>query len=81
MIDKLVTRPFRLSDRPGVRLIYGDDEFARPAMNQHYPRYADYLADSMSHYLEFEPESRASLTSYKFQARDGKGRRRDRPEA
>jgi hypothetical protein len=61
MIDKLVIRPFRLSDRPGVRLIYGDDEVARPTMNQHYPRYAD--AHRSQEFSETEPLSLLEIMS------------------
>jgi hypothetical protein len=45
------------NDRPAVRAIYGGDEFARPKLLAKYPRYSEYLADEMSYYPDFEPES------------------------
>jgi len=42
-------RSYTPADRPGVRAIYGDDEFARPALLRRYPRMADYLADELSY--------------------------------
>lgn len=57
MIASLVIRPYQPADRPGVRTIYGDDEFARPDLQRRYPRMCEYLADSMSHYYTHEPES------------------------
>ncbi len=53
----LIIRPYRLEDRAGVRAIYGDDEFCRPALLARYPRMREYLADSMSYYTDYEPES------------------------
>jgi GNAT superfamily N-acetyltransferase len=50
-------RPYRPGDRPGVRVIYGQDEFARPHLMAKYPRMSEYLADSMSYYTDMEPES------------------------
>ena len=50
-------RSYTPSDRPGVRAIYGDDEFARPALLRRYPRMADYLADELSYFTDYEPES------------------------
>lgn len=50
-------RPYQSADRPGVRHIYGMDEFARPHLMHRYPRMSEYLADSMSHYIDREPES------------------------
>ena len=50
-------RPYRVIDRLAVRAIYGIDEFARPCLQQKYPRMSEYLADSMSHYTEYEPAS------------------------
>lgn len=50
-------RRYRREDRPAVRVIYGMDEFARPKLLEKYPRYAEYLADEMSYYPDFEPES------------------------
>ena len=38
-------------------MIYGEDEFARPHLLRRYPRYSEYLADSMSYYPDSEPES------------------------
>lgn len=38
-------------------MIYGTDEFARPKLQQKYPRYGEYLADEMSYYPDYEPES------------------------
>lgn len=52
-----VIRPYRPADRPGVRAIYGDDEFARPHLMHKYPRMSAYLADSMSYHTDYEPES------------------------
>jgi GNAT superfamily N-acetyltransferase len=52
-----LVRPFTPPDREGVRRIYGDDEFARPELQRRYPRMSAYLADSMSHYFDLEPES------------------------
>jgi len=50
-------RSYRVTDRPAVRVIYGSDEFARPWLRRKYPRMSEFLADSMSHYTEYEPES------------------------
>ena len=50
-------RSYTRADRPAVRRIYGMDEFARPHLQQKYPRYGEYLADEMSYYPDFEPES------------------------
>lgn len=52
-----IIRPYQLADRRGVRAIYGSDEFARPDLQRKYPRMGEYLADSMSHYTDYEPES------------------------
>ena len=49
-------RPYQPSDRLAVRAIYGMDEFARPRLQQKYPRYGEYLADEMSYYPDYEPE-------------------------
>ncbi len=58
MIDpSFIIRPYQPHDRPGVRGIYGDDEFARPHLLLKYPRMRAYLADSMSYYTDYEPES------------------------
>lgn len=50
-------RPYQPADRPGVRAIYGTDEYARPHLLRKYPRMSEYLADSMSYYTDYEPES------------------------
>jgi GNAT superfamily N-acetyltransferase len=50
-------RPYDPGHREGVRVIMGYDEFARPEFARRYPRMTDYLADTMSHYTECEPES------------------------
>lgn len=51
-------RPYRAADRPGVRQIYGQDEFARPRLLGKYPRLSQYLADEASCYFtDYEPES------------------------
>jgi SAM-dependent methyltransferase len=51
-------RPYRATDRPGVRQIYGQDEFARPRLMGKYPRLSQYLADEASCYFtDYEPES------------------------
>jgi ribosomal protein S18 acetylase RimI-like enzyme len=50
-------RPYQYHDRAAVRTIYGTDEFARPQLMQKYPRMNLYLADSMSHYYDNEPNS------------------------
>jgi len=52
-----IIRPCAPIDRPSVRKIYGFDEFARPRLLQRYPRYGTYLADEMSYYPDYEPES------------------------
>jgi GNAT superfamily N-acetyltransferase len=52
-----IIRPYHAVDRPAVRRIYGMDEFARPRLQQKYPRYSEYLADEMSYYPDFEQES------------------------
>ncbi len=55
--QSFIVRSYRLGDRPAVRGIYGTDEFARPQLRQEYPRMGEYLADSMSQYFDYEPES------------------------
>ena len=50
-------RSYTPSDRSGVRVIYGDDEFARPDLLRRYPRMAGYLADELSYFTGYEPES------------------------
>ncbi len=52
-----VIRQYQQIDRSGVRLIYGTDEFARPHLSMKYPRMQEYLADTMSYYTDFEPQS------------------------
>ncbi len=52
-----IIRPYTNADRPTGRKIYGSDEFARPKLLQEYPRYGEFMADEMSYYLDFEPES------------------------
>ena len=52
-----MVRAYLPSDRSAVRMIYGMDEFARPDLQQKYPRYSEYLADEMSYYPDYEPES------------------------
>lgn len=52
-----LVRAYLPSDRPAVRMIYGMDEFARPRLQYKYPRYSEYLADEMSYYPDYEPES------------------------
>ena len=56
-MNGIVIRSYWREDCPGVRLIYGMDEFARPELQRRFPRMQDYLADSMAHYYEREPES------------------------
>ncbi len=51
-----LVRAYTLADRPAVRQIYGTDEFARPRLQQKFPRYSEYLADEMSYYPDYEPE-------------------------
>lgn len=55
-MDRIV-RPYIPADRPAVRRIYGDDEFARPRLLKKFPRFGEYLADEMSYYPDYEPES------------------------
>jgi GNAT superfamily N-acetyltransferase len=56
-LTPVAIRPYRPADRPGVRTIYGQDEFARPRLMDRYPRMSENLADSMSYYTDVEPES------------------------
>lgn len=54
----ITLRPYQPTDLPGVRAIYGDDEFARPRLLRQYPRMRAYLADESSYYYtHYEPES------------------------
>ena len=50
-------RPYQPQDRVAVRTIYGMNEFARPQLLQKYPGMNPYLVDSMSHYLDQEPDN------------------------
>ncbi len=51
-------RHYQEADIEAVRVIYGDDEFARPRLLQKYPRMSAYLADEVSYYYtQYEPES------------------------
>jgi hypothetical protein len=50
-------RPYQPRDRVAVRNIYGTDEFAHQQLMQKYHRMSLYLADSMSHYYDIEPNS------------------------
>jgi GNAT superfamily N-acetyltransferase len=50
-------RLFQPSDQLSVREIYGMDKSARPQLLHTYPRMSEYLADSMSYYIEHEPQS------------------------
>ncbi len=52
-----IIRSYTPADRPAVRKIYGMDEFARPRLQQKYPLYGEYLADEMSYYPDYEPET------------------------
>jgi GNAT superfamily N-acetyltransferase len=52
-----IIRSYTPADRPAVRRIYGYDEFARPRLQQKHPRYSECLADEMSYYPDYEPES------------------------
>ncbi|MBN2146399.1 MAG: GNAT family N-acetyltransferase [Anaerolineales bacterium] len=56
-IPQPLIRAYTAADRPAVRQIYGEDEFARPRLLQRYPRMSEYLADEMSYYPDYEPES------------------------
>ena len=50
-------RPYQSADRPGVRALSGADEYARPHLLRKYPHMSESLADSMSYYTDYEPES------------------------
>jgi len=57
-MNAFVIRSYRRTDLPAVRAMYGDDEFARPALLRKYPRMGEYLADEVTYYYtHFEPES------------------------
>ena len=62
-IEQVIIRPFTRVDRPGVRRICGDDLYARPTLNARFARYHEYLADSMSYYTDYEPESALVATA------------------
>lgn len=52
-----IVRHYTPVDRPSVRLIFGQDEFARPDLAKRYPRMTDFLADGMAPFYDEEPES------------------------
>jgi ribosomal protein S18 acetylase RimI-like enzyme len=54
---QVITRSYTQEDRLAVRAIYGTDEFARPKLLARYPGFSEYLADEMSYYPDYEPES------------------------
>lgn len=54
---QFVIRPYQKTYRPGVRVIHGRDEFARPELLREHPRMGEYFADAASRYYESEPES------------------------
>ncbi|UCH42602.1 MAG: GNAT family N-acetyltransferase [Dehalococcoidales bacterium] len=54
---EFTVRPYRSSDRQAVRQLAGEDEFGRPYLASKYSGYREYLADSVSHYYDLEPES------------------------
>lgn len=57
-MNDFVIRAYRETGLPVVRAIYGEDEFARPALLHQYPRMGEYLADEAAYYYtHFEPES------------------------
>ncbi len=57
-MNDFFVRSYRKTDLPAIRVIYGDDEFARPALLRTYPRLGEYLADEAAYYYtHFEPES------------------------
>jgi GNAT superfamily N-acetyltransferase len=53
----VIIRSYAHKDRSYVRAIFGMDEFARPKLIASYPRFSEYLADEMSYYPDYEPES------------------------
>jgi GNAT superfamily N-acetyltransferase len=53
----LTIRAYEVQYRADVRTIYGNDEFARPRLMQKHPRMCHYLADSLSHYFDPQPQS------------------------
>lgn len=58
--DKLVfkIREYQNPDLDAVRIIYGNDEFARPRLLRKYPRMREFLADEASlYYTRYEPEN------------------------
>lgn len=57
-IEPYIVRPYTPSDLPGVRAIYGEDEFARPRWLEKHPQMRAYIADeASSYYTDHEPES------------------------
>jgi GNAT superfamily N-acetyltransferase len=52
-----IIRLYSQDDRQELRKIYGMDEFARPKLLKKYPLFGEYLADEMSYYPDYEPES------------------------
>lgn len=57
-MSDFIVRSYQKADLHAVRAIYGDDEFARPALLHKYPRMAEYLADEVAYYYTcLEPES------------------------
>jgi GNAT superfamily N-acetyltransferase len=54
---QVIIRSYNQKDRPSVRAIYSMDEYARPKLSARYPGFGRYLADEMSYYPDFEPES------------------------
>jgi GNAT superfamily N-acetyltransferase len=55
---RFMIRPYQSIDRHAVRIIYGEDEFARPHLLRKNPRMREYLADeASSYYTDYEPES------------------------
>lgn len=54
---QVITRSYTQEDRQAVRAIYGTDEFARPKLLARYTGFSEYLADEMSYYPDYEPES------------------------
>ena len=54
---EIIIRPYTSDDRKAVRHIYGIDEFCRPKLLEKYPKLAEFMADDMSYYPDYEPES------------------------
>jgi len=54
---RFAVRSYRPSNRHAVRVIYGDDEFARPRLVLKYPRLREYLAGEAScYYTDYRPK-------------------------